>query len=340
MRNTCATSCSTSSTGVPWAWIFPMAPNSSSRTRGARPSDGSSMASSLASYISARAVASICCSPPESFPASCALRSASPGKSAYARSRLRRVSVALGDRYAPASRFSSTVNSRKGRRRSGQWTRPRMRISCAARPSIRSPAKRTSPSRTISPSPPRFIRSSKRTSPEMARRKVDSPAPLGPTRPTSSPSRMWRQTPFRRTALSYRTRRSLTSRSGMRGPQVGLHHFRVLDDLARRSVRQHLAVVHHDHPVGDGHQLLELVLDHHHRRPFRMQSPEAAALVQPFDRPGEKLGLGGVEAAQRLVEQEKLRLGGDGARHLQPLQISLRQGGSGLQRLVGDADEL
>src|SRR6266403_1531253 len=57
MRNTCATSCSTSSTGVPWAWIFPMAANSSSRTRGARPRDGSSMASSFASYISDLAVA-------------------------------------------------------------------------------------------------------------------------------------------------------------------------------------------------------------------------------------------------------------------------------------------
>src|SRR3954447_18552141 len=297
-----------------------MAANSSSRTLGARPSDSSSMASSFASYMSARAVASICCSPPDSFPAICFLRSASLGKSAQARSRLLRVSCALRERKAPASRFSSTVSSRKGRRRSGQWTRPRMRTSCAASPSMRSPANRTSPSSTISPSPPPFIRSSKRTSPEMARRSVDFPAPFGPTSPTSSPSLTCRETPFRITALSYRTARSFTSRSGMRGPQVCLHHFRVLHDLARWAVGEHLAVIHHDHAIGDGHQLLQLVLDHHHRRPFRMQAAEAPALVQPLDRSGEELGFGGVQAPQRLVEEEKLRLRGDGAGHLEALE--------------------
>ena len=50
--------------------------------RGARPSEGSSIASSFASNISARAVASICCSPPESVPAICSLRSDSRGNSA------------------------------------------------------------------------------------------------------------------------------------------------------------------------------------------------------------------------------------------------------------------
>src|SRR4051812_42865852 len=125
---------------------------------------------------------------------------------------------------------------------------------------MRSPAKRTSPSSAISPSPPRFIRSSKRTSPEMARSSVDLPAPLGPTRPTNSPSSTCSVTPFRMTALSYRTARSLTSRSGIGGPQICLHHLRVLHDLGGRPVGQHFAVVHDDHPVGDGHQLLELVL--------------------------------------------------------------------------------
>ena len=165
-----------------------MAANSSSRICGARPSEGSSIASSFASNISARAVASICCSPPESVPAIWSLRSESRGKSAKQCSSRRCVSFLFFDRKAPASRFSSTVSSRNGRRRSGQCTRPRVRISCAGRLSMRSPAKRTSPSRTMSPVVPRFMRSSKRTSPEMARSSVDLPAPLGPTRPTSSPA--------------------------------------------------------------------------------------------------------------------------------------------------------
>src|SRR5947208_12983852 len=114
----------------------------------------------------------------------------------------------------------------------------------------------------------------------MARRSLDLPAPFGPTRPTNSPSSTRSDTPLRITALSYRTARSFTSRSGMRGPQVRFHYLRVLHDLRRRAVSQDLAVIHHDHPVRDGHQLFQLVLDHHHSRPFRMQASEAAAFVQ------------------------------------------------------------
>jgi hypothetical protein len=54
----------------------------------------------------------------------------------------------------------------------------------------------------MSPVVPRFMRSSKRTSPEMARSRVDLPAPLGPTRPTSSPAPTLSETPLRICALS------------------------------------------------------------------------------------------------------------------------------------------
>src|SRR2546428_363749 len=187
---------------APPPWMRRIAANSSSRMRGARPSEGSSMARSLASYIRARAVASICCSPPDSVPAIWSLRSASRGNRPNERSRRRRVSRLLFDRKAPAMRFSSTVNSRKGRLRSGQCTSPSRRISCAGRPSMRSAPNRTSPARTMSPPAPRFIRASKRTSPEMARSRVDLPAPLGPTMPTSSPSSTASDTPLRICALS------------------------------------------------------------------------------------------------------------------------------------------
>ena len=53
---------------------------------GARPSDGSSISSTRGLPIRARPIASICCSPPESEPASCAWRSFSRGNSANTRS--------------------------------------------------------------------------------------------------------------------------------------------------------------------------------------------------------------------------------------------------------------
>ena len=47
---------------------------------GDRPSDGSSSSSSVGRFISARPIASICCSPPESCPAGWLSRSFSRGK--------------------------------------------------------------------------------------------------------------------------------------------------------------------------------------------------------------------------------------------------------------------
>ena len=49
--------------------------------RGARPFVGSSTRSSALSFRSARAIATICCCPPESVPARCPPRSPSSGKS-------------------------------------------------------------------------------------------------------------------------------------------------------------------------------------------------------------------------------------------------------------------
>ena len=57
---------------------------------GASPSDGSSMIRSVGFVSSARAIASICCSPPESCAPPFRLRSRSRGKSSYARSTVQR----------------------------------------------------------------------------------------------------------------------------------------------------------------------------------------------------------------------------------------------------------
>jgi len=81
-------------------------------------------------------------------------------------------------------RFSSTVRAEKMRRPSGACEIPRSTIRCAGSLAIESPAKRISPWRAGS-------------SPEIARRVVDLPAPFAPIRVTISPSATLRSTSFR-----------------------------------------------------------------------------------------------------------------------------------------------
>src|SRR5207253_5281082 len=78
---------------------------------GARPSEGSSSISRRGRAISARPMATICCSPPESVPASCARRSARRGKKSNTR-------ASVWGRYArpsavraPSSRVSRTATT-------------------------------------------------------------------------------------------------------------------------------------------------------------------------------------------------------------------------------------
>jgi hypothetical protein len=81
--------------------------------------------------MSPRPIAHICCSPPESVPASWRSRSRSRGNSANTRSsavgRAARVGAA-----APSSRLSRTVIVGKSWRPSGTWAMPRATI-CAER---------------------------------------------------------------------------------------------------------------------------------------------------------------------------------------------------------------
>ena len=71
--------CSTTRTARPsFSFSSPRIAKISRTTSGARPSEGSSRSSSLGRAISARAIASICCSPPESVPACWSRRSLEP----------------------------------------------------------------------------------------------------------------------------------------------------------------------------------------------------------------------------------------------------------------------
>ena len=85
--------------------------------------------------------------------------------------------------------FSSTVRSSKTRRPSITWKTPRRTTSSGGRRSIRSPSNSIVPSVT-SPS-------SAASSPEMAFRVVDLPAPFEPSNATMLPFGTVRERPFR-----------------------------------------------------------------------------------------------------------------------------------------------
>ena len=67
--------CSTIRMAIPVALMSRTSEKTSRTTSGASPSDGSSISNSRGPLISARAIATICCSPPDSDPANCLRRS-------------------------------------------------------------------------------------------------------------------------------------------------------------------------------------------------------------------------------------------------------------------------
>ena len=93
---------------------------------GDRPMLGSSIIISLGLLMSARAMASICCSPPESVPASCLRRSLSRGNRVNTSSTAS--SGALPSMYAPISMFSITLMCANTRLPSGTCTSPLVTI--------------------------------------------------------------------------------------------------------------------------------------------------------------------------------------------------------------------
>ena len=96
---------------MPSLCTFWMMSKISCTSSGERPMEGSSSISMDALLISARPIASICCSPPDMVPASCLRRSFRRGNSSNTFSLLGAM-VEAGWVYAPMSRFSSTVMCR------------------------------------------------------------------------------------------------------------------------------------------------------------------------------------------------------------------------------------
>src|SRR5437867_807819 len=197
-----------------------------------------------------RPIASICCSPPESFVPWLARRSFRLGKSSNTCSTVRPPARTTGG----SKRFSWTFRLAKMPRSSGQNATPSRAIRDDVRAIVSAPSNRTEPLRRA-------------TIPMIDFSVVVLPAPLRPSSVTTSPRGTSNSTPWRMCDSPYQAfKPRIESRGalGMLGTQVGLDHLRMSghrpvvalgDDLAAREHRNVIREVLHD---------AEVVLDHEH----------------------------------------------------------------------------
>ena len=156
-------------------------------TIGARPSEGSSRSRRRGRAMSARPMASICCSPPDSDHPSCDVRSRRRGKSASTASRsAEMLSPRRRQALVATVRFSSTVRPGNTRRPSGTWASPKRTRASTPSPARLRPSSRMSPWRG-------------RMRPEMLRSSVVFPAPFAPSSATTSPARTLSSTALKAT---------------------------------------------------------------------------------------------------------------------------------------------
>src|SRR6201986_874578 len=98
----------------------------------------------------------------------------------------------------------------------------------------------------------------------MARNIVVLPAPLAPTRETTSLAPTERLTPARTMTSPYPAARSETSSIERLCPEIGLDNLVVADNRRRASFGNLAAEIEDDHARCSRHQCFEHVLDHHH----------------------------------------------------------------------------
>src|SRR6267143_3094523 len=278
---------------------------------GASPTDGSSNSRSLGEDMSARTIASICCWPPESEPASWRLRSARTGKISNEKARVLPMSGRAAWRKAPSRRFSSTLSLGNRRRPSGTMATPRLTISSVDR-RVRS---------WVFPSRSRLTEPRVgRTMPMTHFISVLLPLPLVPSSATVSPWRIPMETPCSARTAPYRASiPEILSSSA----KVGFLHFRVLDDLGRRALADDPAGVEADHALREAHHRLHDVLDHDDRDPGRIQVKQYFQNFVDF--------VAG-EPGHRLVGDQQPRPRRHRARELELAQLDL---GEQVRRRVG-----
>ena len=179
------TDCSTITIVVPAAWMVRSTSRRWPTTVGARPRDSSSTRSSRGFVMNDWARASICCSPPERYPAGWAWRSARIGNRSRTSARADSMrALSFRNVQAARRRCSSTVTVGKIPLPPGMSETPARVTASASAPVM------SRPSRVIRPAAGSM-------SPEMALSSVDLPAPLVPRRATISPSSTSKSTPKR-----------------------------------------------------------------------------------------------------------------------------------------------
>src|SRR5450432_76985 len=213
-------------------------------------------------------------------------------------------------------------------RPSGTWASPRRTIVSVAWPSMRVPARRTSPRVRIML--------------QTARSSVVLPAPLAPRIAVMPPSATAKSMPCRTSVGPYcaTSRRTSSSGSGPSligqppryalryspwerpggscgDPEVGAYDLGVGLHLGRRAVGDLLAEVERDDAVGDAHHHVHVMLDEEHR-----QAELGADAAQEHH---QRLDFLVIEAAGRLVEQQQLGLARERAAELDALLRAERQ---------------
>ena len=196
--------CSTRRMVAPSRWMSRTMSKICRTSRGARPIDGSSSRRILGRSSRPRAMASICCSPPERAPAGTSSRRCNEGKRLICASTAARASSrppGQGRASEPMRRFSATDMRCRMARPSGTSTIPAATATCEGAPASSRPSRRTDPP-------------AGRTRPAMAFSVLLFPAPLGPMSATISPLPTVSETPRTASTCPYATRRSSTSSTG------------------------------------------------------------------------------------------------------------------------------
>src|ERR1035437_6409198 len=267
--NTSLGFCSTSTIDKPLSLSLRMVAITSATICGARPSDGSSISSTRGLPISARPIASICCSPPDRWAAIWLLRSASPGNMPNP------VSVVQGACRLPASgrraattRCARTVRLLKMWRPCGTRATPRAAIDSGGKPVTGWPKTRTSPVRGASRPMVTFMQ-------------VDLPAPLRPSRPSmrASPS-------SNETSCSSRLR-ALVAKIDLPRARI-VHHFGAI------ALDDHFAEMQQRDVLGELQCHVHVVLDHHDGDVARYCQQTLLYIAPLIDG----------QAGERLIEQQ------------------------------------
>src|SRR5215472_15626605 len=132
------------------------------------------------------------------------------------------------------------------------------------------------------------------------------PAPLAPISVTISPASTCSETPCRTSTRAYALLRFSTESTerlfGTVVAQIGFDHRGIAAHLLRRALRQRASPCQHVNAIGNVHHQPHIVLDQHHRDSVPHEGTDNAV---------DLLGLYGVAAGGRLVEQQQFWVAGE-----------------------------